>query len=142
MASTNRDVTGRGAMSAAISNAMVGLLHRYTGRGPTRARTTFGTDMVVCVMGDSLTKGELSLVADDKHEVVLAGRRAFQDSMKADAIEAVQALTGRVVVAFISANHIDPDLAVEIFTLEPASGDGLGDIEILLEEMTTGQDGH
>jgi hypothetical protein len=28
------------------------------------------------------------------------------------------------VVAFMSNNHIDPDLAVEVFILEPLAGDG------------------
>ncbi len=38
--------------------------------------------------------------------------------MQADAISAVQELTGRHVVAFMSTNHIEPDLAVEVFVLE------------------------
>jgi uncharacterized protein YbcI len=125
LSSTNAQVDGRGVMSAAISNSMVALLHRYTGRGPTRARTTIGTDIIVCVMGATLTKGEQSLVKDDKAEVVLHSRRAFQDTMQADAIAAVQELCGRRVVAFMSNNHIDPDLAVEVFILEPVAGDGL-----------------
>ena len=125
MSSTYQEVAGRGVMTAAISNAMVGLLHDYTGRGPTRARTTIGSDIIVCVLGATLTKGEQSLVADGKHEVVLHSRRAFQDTMQADAITAVQELTGRRVVAFMSNNHIDPDLAVEVFILEPEASDGL-----------------
>ena len=125
MSSTHPEVAGRGVMTAAISNAMVGLLHDYTGRGPTRARTTIGSDIIVCVLGATLTKGEQSLVADGKHEVVLHSRRAFQDTMQADAITAVQELTGRRVVAFMSNNHIDPDLAVEVFILEPEASDGL-----------------
>jgi uncharacterized protein YbcI len=125
MSGTHPEVAGRGVTTAAISNAMVGLLHKYTGRGPTRARTTIGPDIIVCVMGATLTKGEQSLVADGKHEVVLHSRRAFQDTMQADAITAVQELSGRRVVAFMSNNHIDPDLAVEVFILEPVAGDGL-----------------
>jgi len=105
-------------MTAAISNAMVGLLHRYTGRGPTSARTTIAENMIVCVLGATLTQGEQSLVRSGKHEVVLLSRRAFQETMKADAITAVQELSGRQVVAFMSNNHIDPDLAVEVFILE------------------------
>jgi uncharacterized protein YbcI len=123
-------------MTAAISNSMVALLHRYTGRGPTRARTTIGTDIIVCVMGATLTKGEQSLVKDDKAEVVLHSRRAFQDTMQADAIAAVQELCGRRVVAFMSNNHIDPDLAVEVFILEPTPGDALDD------DPTVGRNGH
>ena len=125
MSSTTPEVAGRGALAAAISNSMVGLLHRYTGRGPTRARTTIDGNVIVCVMGATLTKGEQSLVADGKHEVVLHSRRAFQDTMQADAITAVQDLSGRRVVAFMSNNHIDPDLAVEVFILDPVASDGL-----------------
>jgi uncharacterized protein YbcI len=125
MSSTNPQVDGRGVLTAAISNAMVSLLHRYTGRGPTRARTTIDNDIVVCVLGATLTKGEQSLVQDGKAEVVLHSRRAFQDTMRADAITAVEELSARTVVAFMSNNHIDPDLAVEVFILEPIAGDGL-----------------
>lgn len=116
--SIDEDV-GPGMLAAAISNVMVQLLHRYTGRGPVRARTTIGEDLIVCVMGATLTKAELSLVANGKHDVVLQGRRAFQDMIQADAEDLVYELTGRRVSAFMSTNHIEPDLAVEIFVLEP-----------------------
>ncbi len=140
MSSTNQQVDGRGVLTAAISNAMVGLLHRYTGRGPTRARTTIDHDVVVCVLGATLTKGEQSLVQDGKAEVVLHSRRAFQDTMQADAITAVEELSGRTVVAFMSNNHIDPDLAVEVFILEPIASDGLD--PATLDGHTRGLDGH
>ena len=45
MPATNREVTADGPMTAAISNSMVKLLHHYTGRGPTRARTTIGPSL-------------------------------------------------------------------------------------------------
>jgi uncharacterized protein YbcI len=127
MSGTNPELVTSGAMTAAISNSMVGLLHRYTGRGPTRARTTLGENIIVCVMGATLTKGEQSLVRGGKAEVVLSGRRAFQDTMKGDAIASVEELSGRRVVAFMSNNHIDPDLAVEVFILEPVGSDSLED---------------
>ena len=48
--------------------------------------------------------------------------------MREDAIASVEQLTGRKVTAFMSANHIEPDLAAELFVLEPdgeaASRDG------------------
>jgi uncharacterized protein YbcI len=103
------------------------LLHRYTGRGPTRARTTIGENIIVCVIGATLTKGEQSLVGDGEAEVVLHSRRAFQDTIQAEAIKAVQELSGRNVVAFMSNNHIAPDPAVEVFVLEPAGSALHGD---------------
>ena len=47
-------------------------------------------------------------------------RRAYQEAMTDGCSEVVEAITGRKVIAFMSANHIDPDLAAEIFVLEPA----------------------
>lgn len=70
---------------------------------------------------DTRRTGEQSLVEGGKAEVVLHTRRAFQDTIQAEAISAVQELSGRRVVAFMSNNHIDPDLAVEFFILEPAT---------------------
>jgi uncharacterized protein YbcI len=127
MTGTNSEAATRGVMTAAISNSLVSLLHRYTGRGPTRARTTVDENLVVCVLGATLTKGEQSLVEAGKHEVVLQARRAFQEALKDEAIDAVQEISGRRVVAFMSSNHIDPDLAVEVFILDPIDSDSLED---------------
>jgi uncharacterized protein YbcI len=113
-----------GRLSAAISNAMVSLISEYTGRGPTKARTNLGEDLASCVLEDTLTKGERSLVAAGQADVVLQMRRSFQNAMREDAIEAVEQLTGRRVAAFLSDNHIDPDLAVETFVFEPRAGVG------------------
>jgi uncharacterized protein YbcI len=108
-----------GALQAQISEAVVRLLAERTGRGPTKARTTISRDLVVVVLQDSLTSGELFLAGSDRAEQVLDTRRAYQDSMRPDYIAAIEALTDRTVAAFMSANHIDPDLAAEIFVLEP-----------------------
>jgi uncharacterized protein YbcI len=126
MSSTTPQLGGHGSLTAAISTAMVGLVHRYTGRGPTRARTTIGDDIIVCVLGSTLTKGEESLVAHGNADLVLHGRRAFQDAMESDAIEAVQDLSGRRVIAFMSTNHISPDIGVEIFILQPLEREAAG----------------
>lgn len=110
---------GHGLLAAAISNGIVSLIHRYTGRGPVRARTTIDENLVVCVLGDTLTKAEQQLVDAGRSKVVLRGRRAMQDTLADDAIAMVSELTKREVVAFMSNNHIDPDLAVETFVLAP-----------------------
>jgi uncharacterized protein YbcI len=39
--------------------------------------------------------------------------------MQADVSREIEELTGRKVIGFMSDNHIDPDLAVEVFVLEP-----------------------
>jgi uncharacterized protein YbcI len=105
--------------SAAISNAIVRLLAESTGRGPTQARTTIDRDLVVVLLANTLTKGERYLANNERSGQVLDMRRAYQEAMSEECSEAVESITGRKVVAFMSANHIDPDLAAEIFVLEP-----------------------
>ena len=60
-------------------------------------------------------------------ELVLETRKAYQFTMRKDLTEGVEKITGRRVVAFLSANHLDPDLAIESFMLAPpGDGDGAG----------------
>ena len=132
MSQTTREELGGSALKVAISDAMVGLLSRYTGRGATSSWTTVGRDLIVCVMGDALTKGEKILVQHGNQEAVLDIRSAFQETMGADAVSIVEELSGRRVAAFMSQNHIDPDLAVEIFVLQPLTGE---------DELAQGFDG-
>ena len=121
MSGTSQAAAVGGDVTSAISDAMAGLLSRHTGRGATSSWTTFSRDLIVCVMGDALTKGEKSLVQYGRPEAVLSIRRAYQESMAQEAISIVEELSGRGVAAFMSNNHIDPDLAVEIFVLQQAS---------------------
>jgi uncharacterized protein YbcI len=118
---TDRDeqVTHGGTVSAAVSNAVVGLVREYTGRGPTQARTAISRDLVSVVMADTLTKAERSLVENGKAELVLQVRQEFQKAMRQDLVAAVENITEREVIAFMSDNHIDPDMAVESFVLRP-----------------------
>lgn len=73
-----------GSPSAEISRPAVQLLREYTGRGPTRARTTINTDSVMIVLGDILTKGERKLAERGKAERVLDVRHDFQMVMRDD----------------------------------------------------------
>ena len=57
---------------------------------------------------------------------MLASRKAFQRTMSREMIAAVQEHSGRGVLAFLSANHVDPDIAIESFVLVPRSADGAG----------------
>lgn len=100
---------------------VVKLITEYTGRGPTRARTYLNDDLVTVVLRDTLTKGERSLVRDGKQELVLNVRLAFQQTMREDLITGIERLTGRKVFAFMSANHMEPDLAIESFVFDAQS---------------------
>jgi uncharacterized protein YbcI len=108
-----------GQLSAAISNTVVKALARTTGRGPTKARTTLGDNSVFVVLQDSLTVGEQTLTDAGQGQVVLDLRRRWQGVMEAEVSREIEDLTGRKVAGFMSDNHIDPDLAVEVFVLEP-----------------------
>lgn len=116
-----------GKVAAAISTATVQLLHKYTGRGPTKARTTIADDLVVVVLADTLSKAEQSLASDGKSAVVLAVRSEFQDTMSRDLVATVERHTGRRVLAFMSANNLDPDMAAEVFVLEPREAAALAE---------------
>jgi uncharacterized protein YbcI len=109
----------RSSPTLEISNAAVQILRDYTGRGPTKARTYIHDDLVTIVLQDTLTRGERKLVDTGHWERVAELRQEFQTLMRSELIEAVQRHTGREVVAFMSANHEDPDLAVEILVLQP-----------------------
>jgi len=106
-------------MAAAISNAIVRLLSDYTGRGPTKARTYINEELISVVLQDTLTKGERSLVSNGETALVLANRKAYQNSMGPDLVASVEEISGRRVIAFLSDNHIEPDYAIESFVLAP-----------------------
>jgi uncharacterized protein YbcI len=119
MPSARFDPTTTGSHGLAISNLVVRLLSEYTGRGPTKARTHFNDNLITVVVQNLLTKGERSLVRDGKAGLVLETRRAYQLTMREDFTAGIEEITGRQVIAFLSANHIDPDIAIESFMLAP-----------------------
>jgi uncharacterized protein YbcI len=107
-----------GELALAISTTVVRELAGTTGRGPTRAKTTLGENAVFVVLHDTLTRGERTLVAAGESEAVLDLRRRWQKVMRSSCSRKIEDLTGRKVVGFMSDNHIDPDIAVEVFILE------------------------
>jgi uncharacterized protein YbcI len=106
------------SLRARISRGIVHIISEHTGRGPTRARTTIDGSFVACLLEDSLTKGERSLVDRGKNEAVLNLRHSYQAAMEADLVALVEELTGRKVIAFMSTNHTAPDYGIEAFVLD------------------------
>jgi uncharacterized protein YbcI len=109
----------RGTVAAAISNSAVRLLADYTGRGPTKAKTIVHRDVVLILLQDTMTKAEKTLIENGKTDLVLRTRHEFQMAMQKDLVAAVEMLVERKVIAFMSENHVDPDMAAEVFVLEP-----------------------
>jgi uncharacterized protein YbcI len=106
--------------SARIATSAVQVLHEYTGRGPTKAKTTLSETIVTILLADTLTTGERTLVQHGHADRVLQVRYDYQLAMREDLIEIVERELDRRVLAFMSQNHIDPDLAIEVFVLKPA----------------------
>ncbi len=118
MTSHTEALTG-GPLRAAISDEISHLLRRHAGQGPTQARTYLQDDLIVCLLQDTLTTGEQTLATNGHEANVLDTRGLFQGAMRDELVEAVERLSGHKVIAFMSQNHINPDLAAELFVLEP-----------------------
>jgi uncharacterized protein YbcI len=113
-----------GSLTADLSRHVVQLFSEYTGRGPTKARTTIRDNLVVCVTQDCMTKAERRLVAEGEADLVDTIRRRFQTAMRADLVAEVERLTGRTVVSFLSDHDARQDFAAEIFILDSPSSAG------------------
>ena len=111
----------RGSARSAIANAIVRLHAEHFGRGPTRARAHVGDDFVLVVLEDVFTTAERTLVAAGRGEEVRRARDAFNDVMQARFVEAVESATGRRVRAFMCQTNLDPEMAVEVFVMEPGA---------------------
>jgi uncharacterized protein YbcI len=107
-----------GALTSAISTVIVRMMREYTGRGPMKARTTIRDNVVLVILEQTLTKGEQVLVKKGRDENVLALRHEYQEAMRDESSDQVAELTGRDVIAMMSANHLAPDLAAEIYVLD------------------------
>ena len=65
-----------------------------------------------------MTAAERSLSASGEHEAVLRMRLRYQELMRDELVSAIERLTEGKVDAFLSGNHLEPDLAVELFVLD------------------------
>lgn len=119
----------RGRQSAAISNAITRLHREHYGRGATSTRTIMQRNFVVCFLEDIYTPVERTLIESDRRDAVRETRNIFQDAMSTKFIESVEAATGRKVIAFMSQVTFDPDMAAEVFVLEPLPEDRASDLD-------------
>lgn len=106
-------------MRARISSEVVRLYAHFYGRGPTRAQTHVAEDHVLTVLEDVLTPAERTLVAAGRGDHVRQTRRIFQETLREPFIAVVEEATGRRVRAFLSQTTTEPEVAVELFLLEP-----------------------
>ena len=118
MADRETPPTG-GQLLTEVSNAMVALHREHFGRGPGAAKTSVTDGLVVCVLTDIYTQVEKTLIRAGRMDHVRRTRNLHQEALAEEYKAPVERVTGRRVGAFLSVVHIDPDLAVEIFLLDP-----------------------
>ncbi len=125
------DVTERAAQGeqlTAISDGMVALLKEFYGRGPTRAKSYYQDDLVVCVLRGGFSRVEQTLLEGGRGAAVIQQRMEFQELMRDRFTGVISQVTGRPVIGFMSGNQQHPDLMCEVFILGPSD---------LIEDGTT-----
>jgi len=114
----------RARQATAVGNAITRLHRDRYGRGATTTRTVFQGNRIIAFLEDIYTPAERTLIDAGDWEQVKVTRQSFQMAMRGPFTEAVEEITGRKVIAFMSQVHCDPDMAAEIFVLSP-NGEGL-----------------
>ncbi len=119
----------RGEALAEISRGIVQLHRRYYGKGPTKAKTYAVNDTIICLLNGGFTTVEETLIADGKADEVENIRRSFQKTMRGQFTGVVERATGRRVIAYMCQVHSSPDMAIELFVLDPSEPGLLGEHE-------------
>ncbi len=109
----------RGEVLTAISDGIVALLKEFYGRGPTRTKSYYEDDLVVCVLRGGFSRVEQTLLDGGRESAVIQQRREFQEVMRERFAKVVEEATGRAVIGFMSGNQQEPDLMCEVFLLGP-----------------------
>ena len=115
------------ALTEAISDAMTELYAAFYDHRRTTATTYINDKIVVCVLENILTEHEDDLVAAGERAEVIDGRVAFQTETEDEFTAVIQRLTRRRVVAFLSANQTAPGVACELFFLDAAPLEVVGE---------------
>jgi len=109
----------RGDVLTAISDGMVALLKEFYGRGPSRAKSYYQDDLVVCLLRGGFSQVEQTLLEGGRGSAVIQQRMEFQDLMRGRFEAVIKAATGRDVIGFMSGNQQGPDIMCEVFILAP-----------------------
>jgi uncharacterized protein YbcI len=111
-----------GSSLATVSNGIVQLLRETYGRGPTKAKSYLNDDVVLVVLENILTTVEKTLLDDGKHDLVREVRLTYQAAESNRFKSIVEDAMGRKVLTYHSQVTFNPDMAFEIFVLEPEGG--------------------
>jgi uncharacterized protein YbcI len=108
-----------GDVLTAISDGMVALLKEFYGHGPTRTKSYYADDLVVCVLRGGFSRVEETLLEGGRGGAVIRQRMEFQELMRERFEEVIEHATGRPVIGFMSGNQQHPDMMCEVFILAP-----------------------
>ena len=108
-----------GPVLAEVSRRLVQLHKESYGRGPTKARSFMSEDVLVCLLEGGFLPAERTLRDHGHAELVTNSREAMQDVLRDQFVEAIAAVTGRRVLAFMSATDEQHEMSTEVFVLEP-----------------------
>ncbi|MGO9891845.1 MAG: Na-translocating system protein MpsC family protein [Solirubrobacteraceae bacterium] len=108
-----------GDVLTAISDGMVALLKEFYGRGPTRTKSYYADDLVVCVLRGGFSRVEQTLLEGGRGAAVIQQRMEFQELMRERFEAVIEHATGRRVIGFMSGNQQHPDMMCEVFILAP-----------------------
>jgi uncharacterized protein YbcI len=111
--------TGAGEQLAAVTNGIVSLFREYYGRGPNKAKSYILDDrIVICVLEETMTKVEQTLVQNGHGAKVRDVRLTFQEAMADEFKRTVAEAVGRDVIAYHSQLTLEPDIGFEFFVLD------------------------
>jgi uncharacterized protein YbcI len=108
-----------GDVLTAISDGMVALLKEFYGHGPTRTKSYYADDLVVCVLRGGFSRVEQTLLEGGRGTAVIEQRMEFQELMRERFEQVIEKATGRRVIGFMSGNQQRPDMMCEVFILAP-----------------------
>jgi len=118
--STETAATNERSALAAVTRGVIRIHAEYFGKGPTRARSErFGSDGLICIIRETLTPVEMTLIDRGQGPQVLSLRRSFQDAMAPEFRAMVEGAVGREVEVFFSQVNLEPDVSAEVFLLKP-----------------------
>lgn len=119
MSPVQRTPVQHGDVLTSISDGIVALLKEFYGRGPTRAKSYYQDDLVVCVLRGGFTRVEQTLLDGGRGAAVIEQRMQFQELMRERFTDVIEQATGQRVIGFMSGNQQSPDIMCEVFVLAP-----------------------
>lgn len=111
------------SLTLAITREMTVLMKDFLGREPSTARSYLSDNLVVCLLDDTMTRVERNLAEIGGDQTVREIRQLFQGASRAQAVAAVERITGRRVVSFMFDHDAGPDVAAQIFVLASSSSE-------------------